>query len=411
MTVMLLAWLYTLIVNIVIVKNNAARRRSLAISHSHSHIINTSGNARAHIANTSNHSSSSQMVIMGQSTLGDTSRAGTGGSGGGGAGYYYNAKWTKLLISAVLLMSLLAYELLLVHKLDRESEYRDREFAELAPPQPPPLMPLMPWQDVARSSDTQGAKAANVPISVFAGIKNGNGNWAMKPHQYHQQQYQQQNEYNDDGSATSELSSSSSSFWTSYSLIAVPLYVAFVCASLLSFGSHTGNVWWFGARVDFCDLFLLVCTPCQTYGNVQLKVSMSGESDEKPASSASSLSPPHAVVLARHDDTGDTHISVSNMTSTHNTLDASSSSFASALQRPSASTPQTATAAAADSSHPSSTASATNRHQQACARDDQLDAAPLLVAGAPNAAATATTTQISRVNTSSRNSLLLFMPD
>ena len=42
---------------------------------------------------------------------------------------------------------------------------------------------------------------------------------------------------------------------------------------LLSFNSHSGNLWWFGMRRDFCELFLIICPAFKIYGNVQLKFS------------------------------------------------------------------------------------------------------------------------------------------
>ena len=59
----------------------------------------------------------------------------------------------------------------------------------------------------------------------------------------------------------------------SYFLVTIPLYVSYLSLIFLSFGNHSGNIWWFGMRRDFCELFLLFCPMFQIYGNIQVKLS------------------------------------------------------------------------------------------------------------------------------------------
>jgi hypothetical protein len=72
----------------------------------------------------------------------------------------------------------------------------------------------------------------------------------------------------------------------SFFLVTLPLYVAYFSLILLSFNSHSGNLWWFGMRRDFCELFLIFCPMFKIYGNIQLKLS----SKFKEANSVEDLS-------------------------------------------------------------------------------------------------------------------------
>ena len=55
-------------------------------------------------------------------------------------------------------------------------------------------------------------------------------------------------------------------------LVSVPLQIAYFALILLSFSNHSGNLWWFGMRRDFCELFLIICPVFKIYGNIQLKL-------------------------------------------------------------------------------------------------------------------------------------------
>ncbi len=58
---------------------------------------------------------------------------------------------------------------------------------------------------------------------------------------------------------------------SSFTLVSIPLYMAYLSLICLSFNSRSGNTWWFGMRRDFCDIFLTLCPVFQTYGNIQIK--------------------------------------------------------------------------------------------------------------------------------------------
>lgn len=69
----------------------------------------------------------------------------------------------------------------------------------------------------------------------------------------------------------------------SYFVTNLPLQLAILALMLLSFNSHSGNLWWFGLRRDFCEIFLMICPLLKTYGNVQLKLSCRRDSDSTPS--------------------------------------------------------------------------------------------------------------------------------
>lgn len=66
-------------------------------------------------------------------------------------------------------------------------------------------------------------------------------------------------------------SSQSPSGQTSFLLIGLPLMVSLFILLLLSFGSRSGNIWWFGMRQPFCN-FIFTLFPClQYYANISCK--------------------------------------------------------------------------------------------------------------------------------------------
>ena len=140
--------------------------------------------------------------------------------------YRATQKWSHVILYNFFFFSLLVFEVLLVNKLDYEM------------------------------SST---------LIIYPQSKNVN-------YQMHGSNQNAQNHFinsQDTNHMNNELFSDSLSYFS----VTLPLYVAYVSLMCLSFNSHSGNMWWFGMRRDFCDLFLVICPLFKIYGNVQLKFS------------------------------------------------------------------------------------------------------------------------------------------
>ncbi len=85
------------------------------------------------------------------------------------------------------------------------------------------------------------------------------------------------NSYNNNNNNNNNKNHSSNAYTPlSYFLVSVPLYFVYFSLLCLSFNNHSGNTFWFGMKMDFCEIFLAkLCPSCQTYGNVQLKLTKS----------------------------------------------------------------------------------------------------------------------------------------
>lgn len=178
-------------------------------------------------------------------------------------GYRSKQKWVNVLLYSLLIFSLCAFEILIATKLDYE-------------------MPPSLYQPTYLPSPLGGGSGGPTGGFYITGINSQNNN-----------HFGQLNKFSllvlsSSSSSTARPfiiknpitpslslmgSSSSSSTNLSYLLVSLPLYLVYFALLCLSFNNHSGNTLWFGLKMDFCDVFLNVCCPsCQTYGNVQLKL-------------------------------------------------------------------------------------------------------------------------------------------
>ena len=108
------------------------------------------------------------------------------------------------------------------------------------------------------------------------------------------------------------FSSNSSSTSSCFTLISIPLYIAYMSLICLSFNNRSGNTWWFGMRRDFCDIFLNVCPIFQTYGNIQIKFQNHTSNDDNETGSSNNRRQPRntrnqqpqrsSIYLANHNN-------------------------------------------------------------------------------------------------------------
>jgi len=57
----------------------------------------------------------------------------------------------------------------------------------------------------------------------------------------------------------------------SFTVIAIPLWIALIAWLIFSFGATDGNPWWFGLRRDLCEIILSQCPFISLYFNNQFK--------------------------------------------------------------------------------------------------------------------------------------------
>lgn len=161
-------------------------------------------------------------------------------------------KWSNVVFYTMFLFGLLTFEILLTNKLDFEMSSSNliqhiQNFIN-----------LQQSNQLQQQLQQQQNQNSQYPVS------------SMSNHHLSNFYIQNFSPYHPTSNASSESS-------LSYFLVSIPLYVSYLSLILLSFNSHTGNVWWFGLRRDFCGLFLHACPFLKTYGNIEFKSSNSSK--------------------------------------------------------------------------------------------------------------------------------------
>jgi hypothetical protein len=122
-------------------------------------------------------------------------------------------------------------------------------------------------------------------------------------------------------SSIQSLNGNSSSTSSCFTLISIPLYIAYMSLICLSFNNRSGNTWWFGMRRDFCDIFLNVCPIFQTYGNIQIKFQNQTSNDENETVSSNNRRQPRNQQPQRSSIYLNNNTSITNQEQTINLID------------------------------------------------------------------------------------------
>jgi hypothetical protein len=153
-------------------------------------------------------------------------------------------RWSNVLFYFLFITSLIIFEVLLVNKLDNEM---------------PPTSHLLSPHHYLYAQSSNYNNNNNKFVNPFLPSSFSNSVSSSQSINY----------------SNSGNSSNISSFLDSlsYFLVTLPLYFVYFSLICLSFNNHSGNTLWFGLKIDFCELFLNICSFCQIYGNVQIKLS------------------------------------------------------------------------------------------------------------------------------------------
>jgi hypothetical protein len=212
--------------------------------------------------------------------------------------YQYRAttqKWSNALLYTLFVISILAFEILLTNKLDYEMSSTNL----LNPFQY--IQQYMQHQQIQfQQQHLQAAQSHNElhPSKLLRSLNSISLNSRLASHLplsssliFPTASINALPTYNSTASisiatTTTQAAQSASSSTTSrptssisYFIVSLPLYAAYLSLMCLSFNSHSGNMWWFGMRRDFCELFLVVCPIFELYGNIQIKFSLKQNED------------------------------------------------------------------------------------------------------------------------------------
>lgn len=177
--------------------------------------------------------------------------------------YNQSQKWSNVFFYTLFIVSILVFEILLTNKLDYEMSSTDifHQLHSFLQHNTQNHQLIYQNQHMSNNHNFNG----NNYLGNYIGTRPLLGSSSFS--QYVPSSNSQNN------SNTSNISN------LSYFMVTIPLYLAYLSLMCLSFNNHSGNLWWFGIRRDFCELFLLLCPPFQIYGNIQIKLSSKSDMD------------------------------------------------------------------------------------------------------------------------------------
>lgn len=196
-------------------------------------------------------------------------------------GHKSKQKCSNVILYSLFLVSLLTFEILLINKLDYEMSSSNLIQH---------LQNIINLQNLQQSYPNSQLQLYS---NHFSNLQSLNTN-----------QQQHQSTSNSNTSKHSTLS---------FFYVSIPLYLSYFSLMCLSFNNHTGNVWWFGLRRDFCDIFLLICPIFKMYGNIQIKSLSTSKQDLRvPEQTSNNRSNETSLITFHNQNLGSSSINNNN---------------------------------------------------------------------------------------------------